>query len=73
MTIASLASDGSTLTLLCRVIALTLFYAALCWLPLRGTTAVVGLVHRLKRRRRRKTRRRPEPQPEEADTTWVIR
>ena len=72
MTIASLASDGSTLTLLCRVIALTLFYAALCWLPLRTTAAVVGVIHRLKRRRRR-TRRRPEPQPEEADTTWVIR
>ncbi|MHC4140739.1 MAG: hypothetical protein ACYSUF_02275 [Planctomycetota bacterium] len=72
MTIASLASDGSTVTLLCRVIALTLFYAALCWLPLRGTTAVVGLVQRLKRRRRR-TRRPPKPQPEEADTTWVIR
>jgi membrane glycosyltransferase len=72
MTIASLASDGSTLTLLCRVIALTLFYAALCWLPLRGTAAVVGVMHRLKRRRRR-TRRRPEPQPQETDTTWVIR
>ena len=73
MTIASLASDGSTLTLLCRVIALTLFYAALCWLPLRGTAAVVGVMHRLKRRRRRRVRRRPEPQPEKADTTWVIR
>ena len=72
MTIASLASDGSTLTLLCRVIALTLFYAALCWLPLRGTAAVVRVMHRLKRRRRR-SRRPPEPQPEEAETTWVIR
>ena len=72
MTIASLASDGSSLTLLCRVIALTLFYASMCWLPLRGTAAVVRLVHRLKRRRR-KTRRPPEPKPEEADTTWVIR
>ncbi len=72
MTIASLASDGSSLTLLCRVIALTLFYAALCWLPLRGTAVVVRLAHRLKRRRRR-SRRPPEPQPEEADTTWVIR
>jgi hypothetical protein len=72
MTIASLASDGSTLTLLCRVIALTLFYAALCWLPLRGTAMVVRVVHRLKKRRRR-TRRSPEPQPEDAETTWVIR
>ena len=72
MTIALLASDGSTVTLLCRVIALTLFYAALCWLPLRGTAAVVSLCHRLKRRRRR-SRRPPEPQADEADTTWVIR
>ena len=70
MTIASLASDGSTLTLLCRVIALTLFYAALCWLPLRGTVAVVGRASGLKRRRKK---RRPEPEPEDVETTWVIR
>ena len=70
MTIASLASDGSSLTLLCRVIALTLFYAALCWLPLRGTAAVVRQAHRLKRRPRK---RRRDPELQEADTTWVIR
>jgi hypothetical protein len=72
MTIASLASDGSSLTVLCRVIALTLFYAALCWLPLRGTAAAVRHAHRLKQRPR-KRRRAPEPEPDPAETTWVIR
>ena len=70
MTIASLASDGSILTLFCRVIALTLFYAALCWLPLRGTAAVVAQARR--RKRRRKRRRQPEAQPEPAETVWEI-
>ena len=70
MTIASLASDGSSLTLLCRVIALTLFYTALCWLPLRGTAAVVSRASGLKRRRRKS---RPEPEPQNVETTWVIR
>ncbi|MHC4776678.1 MAG: hypothetical protein ACYTBR_15630 [Planctomycetota bacterium] len=71
MTIASLASDGSILTLFCRVIALTLFYAALCWLPLRGTVAAVRRARRLKRQRRER-RRQPEPQPEPAETVWEI-
>jgi hypothetical protein len=71
MTIASLASDGSILTLFCRVIALTLFYAALCWLPLRGTVAVVARARRRKQRRR-KRHRQPEAQPEPAETVWEI-
>jgi hypothetical protein len=70
MTIASVAGDGAGLDLLGRVVSLTLFYAALCWLPLRGTAAVAGLVHRLKRRRRRS--RPPEPQPQRAEDIWVI-
>jgi hypothetical protein len=72
MTIASLASEVSSLALLLRVIGLTLFYAALCWLPLRGTAAVVGLMHRQKLRRRRRSRP-PEPELENAETTWEIR
>ena len=70
MTIASLAGEGSTLTLLGRVVALTLFYAALCWLPLRGTAAVVG---RAKSRTLRRKKGRRQPQPESVETTWVIR
>ena len=42
MTIASLTSEVSSLTLLLRVIGLTLFYAAICWLPLRDTGANRG-------------------------------
>jgi hypothetical protein len=73
MFIAALAGEVSSLTLLCRVIALTLFYAALCWLPLRGTAAAVRVMHRRKRRRR-EARRQAEPTPQrtQADDIWII-
>ncbi|MHC4219086.1 MAG: hypothetical protein ACYSU7_11595 [Planctomycetota bacterium] len=72
MTIASLASDGVSLDLLGRVVSLTLFYAALCWLPLRGTIAVVGRVQALKRRRRKSRPPEPEPQPQQVEDIWII-
>ena len=69
MTIASLAGDGATLSLLGRMVLLTLFYAALSWLPLRGTAAVVRRVQ--SRQRPRKPSGRAEPP--RTDDSWVIR
>lgn len=45
MDATSILSDGSALNLFARAAALTLFYAALFWLPMRGT---VGLLQRIR-------------------------
>ncbi len=40
-TISALLNDAASLGVLWKVLALTVFYAAIAWLPLRGTAAVV--------------------------------
>ncbi len=45
MDITSIFGDGSALNLLARAAALSLFYAALFWLPVRGTA---GLLQRIR-------------------------
>ena len=46
-------SDGSSMSLLTRAITLALFYAALFYLPLRGSTAIFQWVRYLPSRRDR--------------------
>ncbi|MHC4414663.1 MAG: hypothetical protein ACYS0G_05210 [Planctomycetota bacterium] len=43
--------DSAALGLLGRVVALTVFYAALFWLPLRGMAAILRLIRRSKCRK----------------------
>ena len=54
-------AGDDTWALLGRVVVMTLFYAALAWVPLRGTTALVKRVHstaiwRVQRRRAGRSR-----------------
>jgi hypothetical protein len=69
MFIASLAGDGAGVDLLVRVIALTLFYAGLTWLPLRCTLLVMKRAKWFARPKKPA----PSPRPETEDGTWIIR
>jgi hypothetical protein len=51
--ISSALSDSASLQLLTKVVVLTLFYAALAWLPLRGTALAMRRYHESAERKRR--------------------
>jgi hypothetical protein len=55
--------------LLVRALALTLFYAALAWLPLRCAL----LVMKRAKGPARPKKQAPTPRPQTEDGTWVIR
>ena len=68
MHITSLLSEGSTINLLAALVALTLLYAILLWLPFKGTTALMRVVRQMATRKEVRGRK-----PQNVRSTIVIR
>ena len=68
MHITSLLSEGSTINLLAALVALTLLYAILLWLPFKGTTALMRVVRQMATRKEVRGRK-----PKRVRSTIVIR
>ena len=52
MTISSLSGDGATMSLLVKMLAYTIFYTGLIYLPLRFATDIVDRMQRQTTRRK---------------------